>query len=107
MGSIDASEELYFTVENPPNKSVTDLSVPQNVTGFESRLFKFNMDLMDMITLFITLIEKIVIICLFVQIRVKRKTIKILTSKIRGLERDVARSEYVISVLEQSNSVSV
>ena len=106
VGSFDANEEHYSTVEDLPNENVTVLfSVPQNVTGFKSLMFEFEMDLMDMITLFITIVEKVVIICLFIQVHVKRKTIKILTSKIRGLERDVARSEYVISVFEHNNSV--
>ena len=107
VGDFYVTEDYYGS--NPPVGLVPDehdavlMFTPQNVTSLETRFLELNMDMMDVIILVCTIIEKLVIVILFYHVRVKRKTIQVLTSKIRGLERDVARSEYVINVMEEQN----
>ncbi len=99
--------EGYNVTEETGTNNTTDCSTDacRKCDSTKAGLFfSEEIELLDLIMVVLGISEKIAIVSLFVQLCLKRKVIRTLKSKIYALEREVARSEYVMSVMEAQQS---
>ena len=100
LSNITAGFIPHYNDTNVLNQHVT-----LNSTKFAYEL-SLGVNLMDLITLGLGFVEKVVIIYLICKLQTKKRVVKVLLSRIRSLEREVCRTEYVICQMEKSQNDS-